>query len=88
VVRDNAHVIAREQAVLARFTTEAPCQHKTRRPASAASVAEAARLRGTAINDPAAHVVIDLAHYAQIAQRLQHTGQHQQPSPSTSEEIL
>jgi transposase len=73
VVRDEGHVIALEQAVLAAFSTARPCTHKTRRPPSAAALAEAARLRGSVTEydtGPAAHVVIDLSAYAATAARL------------------
>ncbi|CRK56835.1 Mobile element protein [Alloactinosynnema sp. L-07] len=69
-VRDNGHVIALEQAALGAFTTARPCSHKTRRPPSAAALAEAARLRGLPTTGPAAHVVIDLSTYAATAARL------------------
>ena len=46
------------------------CEHKTRRPPSAAAVTEAARLRGMPVTDPAARVVIDLSTYAAAAARL------------------
>lgn len=67
VVRDPGHVVALEKAVLGAFTTTGPCRHKTRRPPSAAAAAEAARLRGQPVHDPAQRVVIDLATYAAAA---------------------
>lgn len=70
VVRDAGHVVALERAVLSGFSTSRPCTHKTRRPPSAAAVAEAARLRGAPATDPAQKVVIDLAVYAATAARL------------------
>jgi transposase len=70
VVRAEHHVVALETAVLAAFSDARPCKHKTRRPPSAASVAEAARLRGIGDHDPAQRVVIDLASYAAVAARL------------------
>lgn len=70
VIRDEGHVIALEKAVLEKFSTADRCQHKTRRPPSAAALAEAARLRGTPVADPAARVVIDLPTYAAAAARL------------------
>ncbi|HVV12076.1 IS21 family transposase [Amycolatopsis sp.] len=70
VVRDDGHVLALERAVLGAFSTERPCPHKTRRPPSAAALAEAARLRGLSAAGPAAHVVIDLSAYAATAARL------------------
>jgi hypothetical protein len=73
VVRADHHVVALETAVLKAFSDARPCKHKTRRPPSAASVAEAARLRGLPEDDPAARVVIDLASYAAVAAYLNHT---------------
>lgn len=69
-IRDDGHVIALEKKVLEQFSTAARCEHKTRRPPSAAAVAEAARLRGMPVTDPAARVVIDLSTYAAAAARL------------------
>jgi len=48
VVRADEHVVALEHAVLAGFTDRAPCRSKERRPPSAAALAEAVRLSGTA----------------------------------------
>jgi transposase len=73
VVRADQHVIALETAVLKAFSDARPCKHKTRRPPSAASVAEAARLRGIDDHDPAHRVVIDLASYAAVAAGLNQT---------------
>lgn len=70
VIRDDGHVAALEKAVLGAFTSDRPCTHKTRRPPSAAALAEAARLRGLPTTGPAAHVVIDLSAYAATAARL------------------
>jgi transposase len=70
VIRDEGHVLALEKAVLGAFTHQRPCTHKTRRPPSAAALAEAARLRGLPTTGPAAHVVIDLSAYAATAARL------------------
>jgi hypothetical protein len=70
VIRDSGHVAALERAVLASFTSAAPCRRKERRPPSAAALAEAAQLRGTP--GPADRVVIDLSAYAAVAARLQH----------------
>ncbi|MFI7676371.1 IS21 family transposase [Actinophytocola sp. NPDC049390] len=70
VVRDDGHVVALEQAALGAFSTQRPCSHKTRRPPSAAALAEAARLRGLPATGPAARVVIDLSTYAATAARL------------------
>src|SRR5690349_8537764 len=72
-VRDDGHVIALEKAVLAAFTDAGPCRHKTRRPPSVDARAEAARLRGLPVNDPAARVVIDMAGYAAAASRMGRT---------------
>ncbi|MGW6362310.1 Mu transposase domain-containing protein [Streptomyces sp. NPDC055092] len=70
-VRDDGHVIALERAVLGAFTDRAPCKTKVRRPPSAAALAEAEQLRGRpAAGDPAKRVVIDLSHYAAVADRL------------------
>jgi hypothetical protein len=49
--------------VLDAFTTERPCRRKTNRPPGQAALAEAARLRGHDV----AGVVVDLEHYARIA---------------------
>jgi hypothetical protein len=73
VVRDAGHVVALDTAVLAAFSNAAPCTHKTRRPPSPAARAEAARLRGLPVDDPAARVVIDMSSYAAAAARLGHT---------------
>lgn len=70
VIRDYGHVAALEKAALGAFTTDRPCTHKTRRPPSAAALAEAARLRGLPATGPAAHVVIDLSAYAATAANL------------------
>ncbi|WP_225877235.1 Mu transposase domain-containing protein [Streptomyces resistomycificus] len=70
-VRDAGHVIALEREVLAAFSDRAPCKNKVRRPPSQAALAEAERLRGQqAAADPAERVVIDLSHYAAVADRL------------------
>lgn len=70
-VRDAGHVIALERTVLAAFTDRAPCKTKVRRPPSEAALAEAERLRSrTAAGNPAERVVIDLSHYAAVADRL------------------
>ena len=66
VVRADEHVVALEHAVLAGFTDRAPCRSKERRPPSAAALAEAVRLSGTA---PQAgdRVVVDFADYVAAA---------------------
>ncbi|MFI5664082.1 Mu transposase domain-containing protein [Streptomyces sp. NPDC051684] len=71
-VREAGHVIALEREVLASFSDRAPCKNKVRRPLSDAALAEAERLRGhpSAAGDPAERVVIDLNHYAAVADRL------------------
>ncbi|MCC9186120.1 IS21 family transposase [Mycolicibacterium mageritense] len=79
IVRDHGHVVALERSVLDAFDTTRPCTHKTRRPPSAAAVAEAARLRGVPANDPAQKVVIDLAVYAATAARLSVVPHHDPP---------
>jgi transposase len=69
-IRDTGHVIALERTVLGAFTDAPPCRHKTRRPPSPAALAEARRLQGLPIDDPAARVVIDMSTYAATAARL------------------
>ncbi|MDY7090563.1 MAG: IS21 family transposase [Actinomycetota bacterium] len=69
-VRADQHVVALETAVLQAFSDARSCKHKTRRPPSAAAVAEAARLAGLPETGPAARVVIDMAGYAAVADRL------------------
>jgi transposase len=71
-VRDAGHVIALERAVLANFTDRAPCKKKARRPPSAEALAEAERLRDEQSASTAARVVIDLNHYAAVAEQLRH----------------
>ncbi|HEV8561185.1 MAG TPA: IS21 family transposase [Actinophytocola sp.] len=66
-VREHGHVVALEAAVLAAFSDAKPCRRKTRRPPSAAATAEADRLRGIPVTDPAARVVIDMSAYAATA---------------------
>jgi transposase len=87
VVRDDGHVVALETAVLAAFTDAGPCRHKTRRPASAAAQAEAARLRGLPTSHPAARVVIDMAPYAAAAARLAQTPPSTVDSDDTDKEM-
>ncbi len=65
-VRDEGHVRALETKVLASFSDARPCSPKTRRPAGEASMAEAARLRGTPAASSAERVVIDMAAYAAL----------------------
>jgi hypothetical protein len=73
VVRDEGHLVALERSVLAAFDASKPCTHKARRPLTAATLAESARLRGhSGSPDPAQKVVIDLSVYAATAARLSH----------------
>ncbi|MFI1487422.1 IS21-like element helper ATPase IstB [Streptomyces sp. NPDC020747] len=73
IVRDAGHVIALERSVLASFSDRAPCKPKVRRPPSEAALAEAGQLReGQATGSTAERVVIDLSHYAAVAERLRH----------------
>ncbi|MEV0446198.1 transposase [Streptomyces spectabilis] len=78
IVRDSGHVIALERKVLDSFSERAPCKSKVRRPPSEAALAEAERLREgqAAAASAAERVVIDLSHYAAVADRLRHA-----PSP-------
>ncbi|MEV6332861.1 IS21 family transposase [Streptomyces sp. NPDC051909] len=70
-IRDAGHVIALERAVLASFSDRAPCKNKVRRPPSEQAQAEADRLRGRqTAGNPAERVVIDLSHYAAVADQL------------------
>lgn len=72
-IRDTGHVIALERAVLANFTDRAPCKKKVRRPPSAEALAEAAHVRDQqAASSSAERVVVDLAHYAAVADQLRH----------------
>ncbi|WP_436840682.1 Mu transposase domain-containing protein [Streptomyces griseoloalbus] len=80
-VRDDGHVIALERAVSSSFSDRAPCKTKVRKPPSAAALAEAERLReGPAAGSSAERVVIDLTHYAAVADRLRSV-----PSPKQEE---
>jgi transposase len=65
IVRDGAHAIALEHAVLAAFTTDKPCRRKANRPPSQAAQALAAQLRDPSA--PGDAVVIDLASWARHA---------------------
>lgn len=72
-IRDAGHVIALERSVLASFSDRAPCKSKVRRPPTDAALAEAERLRqGHATGSTAERVVIDLSHYAAVAEQLRH----------------
>jgi transposase len=64
VIRLDKHVRALTKVVLANFTDREPCRRKTRRPPSAAALAEAVRVRtGRAGLGNGEHVVIDFADY-------------------------
>ncbi|WP_419248587.1 Mu transposase domain-containing protein [Streptomyces virginiae] len=76
-IRDSGHVIALERAVLASFSDKAPCRTKVRRPPSAAAQTEAEKLRGRPETDVANRVVIDLSHYAAVADRLRQAPNHE-----------
>ncbi|MEU9290268.1 helix-turn-helix domain-containing protein [Streptomyces sp. NPDC048275] len=70
-VRDAGHVVALERKVLESFSDRAPCKSKVRRPPSEAALDEAERLRDRqATGSTAERVVIDLSHYAAVADRL------------------
>ncbi|MER7819770.1 hypothetical protein [Streptomyces sp. NPDC096153] len=57
--------------MLSSFSDPAPCKTNVRKPPSAAALAEAERLReGPAAGSSAERVVIDLTHYAAVADRL------------------
>ena len=65
MVRLDEHVAALTKVVLANFSDREPCRTKTRRPPSAAALAEARRIRdGRAARD-GEHVVIDFADYVE-----------------------
>ncbi|MGD1059100.1 MAG: IS21 family transposase [Solirubrobacteraceae bacterium] len=65
-IRCAEHTAGLEQAVLAAFTTHQPCRRKQNRPPGQAALRAAAMLRGEQPADGG--VVIDLEHYAQLAQ--------------------
>jgi len=67
VVRDPAHRAALEHAVLAAFSTQAPCRRKANRPPGVASRAEAARLLE---HHEDREVVVSLAAYQAIVDDL------------------
>jgi hypothetical protein len=77
VVRLDEHVTALTKVVLANFSDRDPCRHKTRRPPSAAALAEAERIR-RARGGPGdgEHVVIDFAGYVEQTRPLH--GAHEQ----------
>ncbi|MGW0364801.1 hypothetical protein [Streptomyces sp. NPDC002990] len=68
-----------ERAVLISLSDKAPCRTKVRRPPSARPQAEAEKLRGRPETDVANRAVIDLSHYAAVADRLREA-----PTASTS----
>jgi transposase len=66
VVRLDEHVSALTKVVFAHFDDREPCRRKTRRPPSAAALAEAERLRRRqAGRGDGEHVVIDFADYVE-----------------------
>ena len=69
VVRDDGHVRALEASVLASFSSAPPCAPKVRRPPSKEALAEAQRLSGVPVAEPAARVVIDMGAYVAAAGR-------------------
>ncbi|MCZ4102226.1 Mu transposase domain-containing protein [Streptomyces sp. H39-C1] len=72
-IRDAGHVIALERAVLANFNDRAPCKRKVRRPPTAEALAEADRLLDQQSSvSSAERVVVDLSHYAAVADQLRH----------------
>ncbi|MFE4630054.1 transposase [Streptomyces mirabilis] len=76
-IRDAGHVIALERAVLASFSDKPPCRTKVRRPPSPAALEEAERLRSKGKSDVANRVVIDLSHYAAVADQLRQNPTHE-----------
>lgn len=76
-IRDAGHVIALERAVLASFSDKPPCRTKVRRPPSPAAMEEAERLRSKGKSDVADRVVIDLSHYAAVADQLRQNPNHE-----------
>jgi transposase len=86
-IRAQQHVVALETAVLAAFSDSRACKHKTRRPPSAPALAEAARLRGLPETGPAARVVIDMAGYAAVADRLAQRSTAADAGDDTEEEM-
>jgi hypothetical protein len=63
VVRDPAHSVALESAVLAQFTTKRPCDNKAHVGISELALTEAARLLGA----EGRAVTVDLSDYARLA---------------------
>ncbi len=76
VVRLDEHVSALSKVVLANFSDRDPCRRKTRRPPSAAALAEAEQLRGkqSGLGD-GEHVVLDFAGYVEQTRPLHGTGE-------------
>jgi transposase len=72
IVRAEEHVTALTRVVLGAFSDREPCRRKTRRPPSAAALAEAERIRRARTGDLAAgeQVVIDFADYVRAARPL------------------
>ena len=64
IVRLPEHRAALESAVLAAFSTAAPCRRKENRPPGPEAVALAAALLGTESRE----VVVDLSRYAELAE--------------------
>jgi len=79
IVRAEEHVTALTRAVLGAFSDREPCRRKTRRPPSAAALAEAERIRRARAGDVAAgeQVVIDFADYVRAARPLRGEAGHQ-----------
>ncbi|GAU71413.1 Syd protein [Streptomyces sp. NBRC 110611] len=77
-MRDTGHVVALERKVLESISDRSPCKTKVRRPPSQAALAEADRMREghAAAASAVERVVVDLSHYAAVADRLRHA-----PSP-------
>ena len=66
VVRLDEHVTALTKVVLANFSDRDPCRHKTRRPPSAAALAQAEQIRRDRSGlGEGEHVVIDFAGYVE-----------------------
>jgi hypothetical protein len=73
VVRADEHVTALTRVVLGGFSDREPCRRKTRRPASAAALAEADRIRRARAGEMIGggeQVVIDFDAYARAARPL------------------
>lgn len=84
-IRLDEHVTALTKVVLANFSDRDPCRHKTRRPPSAAALAEAERIRrdrgGPGDGE---HVVIDFADY--VEQTRPFHGAHEQGTNDGTDE--